>query len=236
MTWRTRRSPCHYPDNRQETVDAALAAATAAVAAVGEDHPTFRVRLGTGIIALQEAVNRVIRRYQHIVLAMVNLIVFVMCALAYRSLVAGALLLVPVNLANQALLAAMHLMGVGLDVNSMIVAAIGIGVGIDYGIYLLSRICEEFGEQDGDWAAAIGAALRTTGKAIMFTASIMALGIAPWYLMSGLKFVADMGLLLIAIMAINMVLSLIVLPLLIWWVRPSFITRVRWVKSEPVPA
>ena len=225
-----------YPDNRQETVDAALAAATAAVAAVGQDHPTFRVRLGTGIIALQEAVNRVIRRYQHIVLAMVNLIVFIMCALAYRSFVAGALLLVPVNLANQALIAAMHLLGVGLDVNSMIVAAIGIGVGIDYGIYLLSRICEEFRERDGDWAAAIGAALRTTGKAILFTASIMTLGIAPWYFMSGLKFVADMGLLLMVIMAINTLLALIVLPLLIWWVRPSFIARVRWVKADPVPA
>ncbi len=225
-----------YPDNRQETVDAALAAASAAVAAVGEDHPTFRVRLATGIIALQEAVNRVIRRYQHIVLAMVNLIVFIMCALAYRSFVAGALLLVPVNLANQALLAAMHLMGVGLDVNSMIVAAIGIGVGIDYGIYLLSRICEEFREREGDWAAAIGAALRTTGKAILFTASIMTLGIAPWYFMSGLKFVADMGLLLMVIMAINTLLALIVLPLLIWWVRPSFIARVRWVKMDPVPA
>ncbi len=214
-----------YPDNRQETVDAALAAAAAAVAIVGEDHPAFRVRLGTGIIALQEAVNRVIRRYQHVVLALVNLIVFVMCAVAYRSFVAGALLLVPVNLANQALLAAMHLLGVGLDVNSMIVAAIGIGVGIDYGIYLLSRICEEFSEQQGNWSAAIGAALRTTGKAILFTASIMTLGIAPWYFMSGLKFVADMGLLLMIIMAINMVLALIVLPLLVWWMRPSFVAR-----------
>jgi predicted RND superfamily exporter protein len=189
-----------YPDNRQETVDAALAAAAAAVAIVGEDHPAFRVRLGTGIIALQEAVNRVIRRYQHVVLALVNL-------------------------ANQALLAAMHLLGVGLDVNSMIVAAIGIGVGIDYGIYLLSRICEEFSEQQGNWSAAIGAALRTTGKAILFTASIMTLGIAPWYFMSGLKFVADMGLLLMIIMAINMVLALIVLPLLVWWMRPSFVAR-----------
>ena len=223
-----------YPDNRQETVDAALAAATQAVAAVGEDHPAFRVRLGTGIIALQEAVNRVIGRYQHVVLAMVNLIVFVMCALAYRSIVAGILLLVPVNLANQALLAAMHLLGVGLDVNSMIVAAIGIGVGIDYGIYLLSRICEEFRERDGDWDAAIGAALRTTGKAILFTASIMTLGIAPWYLMSGLKFVADMGLLLMVIMAINM--ALVVLPLLVWWTRPSFVARGLLPISIPAPA
>jgi predicted RND superfamily exporter protein len=223
-----------YADNRQETVDAALAAADAAVAAVGLDHAKFRVRLGTGIIALQEAVNRVISRYQHVVLLMVNLIVFVMCATAYRSLVAGALLLVPVNLANEALLAAMHLLGVGLDVNSMIVAAIGIGVGIDYGIYLLSRICEEFQERGGDWTGAITAALRTTGQAIFFTASIMTLGIAPWYLMSGLKFVADMGLLLMVIMAINMLLALVVLPLLVWLVRPAFVARgARWLESAP---
>jgi predicted RND superfamily exporter protein len=234
-----------YADNKQETVDAALAAARAAVAAVGEDHPAFRVRLGTGIIALQEAVNHVIARYQHVVIATVNAMIFAMCAIAYRSVVAGALLLVPVNLANQALIASMHLLGVGLDVNSMIVAAIGVGVGIDYGIYLLSRICEEYQASPGaapahpapaalarpcaaQWASAITAALRTTGKAILFTASIMTLGIAPWYFLSGLKFVADMGLLLMAIMAINMVLALVVLPLLVWWTKPAFVTRGQW--------
>jgi hypothetical protein len=214
-----------YADNKQETVDAALAAAGAAVTAVGDDHAAFRVRLGTGIIALQEAVNRVISRYQHVVLLLVNLAVFVMCAIAYRSWVAGLLLLVPVNLANEALIATMHLLGVGLDVNSMIVAAIGIGVGIDYGIYLLSRICEEYPQRGGDWSATITAALSTTGKAILFTASIMVLGIAPWYFMSGLKFVADMGLLLIVIMAINMILALIVLPLVVWLVKPGFVAR-----------
>ncbi len=214
-----------YADNKQTTVDAALAAATEAVNAVGVDHPEFTVRLGTGTIALQEAVNRVISRYQWLVILVVNLFVFAMCAVAYRSIVAGLLLLVPVNLANEALTAAMHLLGVGLDVNSMIVAAIGVGVGIDYGIYLLSRIIEELQAAHGNWEMALTAALRTTGKAIMFTASIMALGILPWYLMSGLKFVADMGLLLIAIMVINMVLSLIVLPLLVWWIKPSFALR-----------
>ena len=214
-----------YADNKQGTVDAALAAAADAVAAVGVDHPEFRVRLGTGTIALQEAVNRVIKRYQWIVIGVVNALVFALCSAAYRSFVAGLLLIIPVNLANEALIAAMHLLGVGLDVNSMIVAAIGVGVGIDYGIYLLSRICEELQSKEGDWSGAISAALRTTGRAIMFTATIMALGIVPWYVMSGLKFVADMGLLLIAIMAINMVLSLIVLPLLVWWVKPRFAGR-----------
>ena len=215
-----------YKDNKQETVDSALQAAKAAVDKVGVDHPDFRVRLGTGTIALQEAVNRVIARYQWIIIGGVNLFIFLLCAGAYRSITAGVMLLIPVNLANEGLLAAMHLLGVGLDVNSLIVAAIGVGVGIDYGIYLLSRICEELQQQretaDARWTAALSAALRTTGRAILFTATIMIMGILPWYLMSDLKFVADMGLLLIAIMAINMVLSLIVLPLLAWWIRPAF--------------
>ncbi|MDP9142713.1 MAG: MMPL family transporter [Pseudomonadota bacterium] len=214
-----------YPDNRQATVDAALAAARAAVDAVGIEHEDFRVRLGSGTIALQEAVNRVIERYHLVVILAVSFCVFVLASLAYRSLLAGLLLLVPVSLANAALTAAMHLLGVGLDVNSMIVAAIGVGVGIDYGIYLLSRICEEVQQNDGDWAQAIDASLVTTGKAILFTASIMVIGILPWYLMSDLKFVADMGLLLISIMGINMLLSLIVLPLLVWWLKPPFALR-----------
>jgi len=223
-----------YPDNKQETVDAALVAANKAVDLVGVDHREFTVRLATGTIALQEAVNRVIGRYQWIVIGAVNLFVFLMCAVAYRSVVAGLLLLVPVNLANEALTAAMHLLGVGLDVNSMIVAAIGVGVGIDYGIYLLSRICEELQGNGGDWSAALTTAITTTGKAILFTGSIMVLGILPWYLLSGLKFVADMGLLLIAIMGINMVLSLVVLPLLVWWVKPRFAMRLNTLVGEGV--
>lgn len=214
-----------YADNKQETVDAALASARAAVDAVGIQHEGFTVRLGTGVIALQEAINRVVKRYHHLIVALLNVIIFIMFSLAYRSFVAGAILLVPVNLAHFCMIACMHLLGVGLDVNSMIVAAIGLGVGIDYGIYLLSRICEEYNSEHADWQATVTRALHTTGKAITFTASIMAIGILPLYLLSGLKFVADMGLLIMAIMGINMLTSLIVLPLLISLLKPRFVTR-----------
>ena len=44
-----------YADNKQETVDAALATAKAAVEEVGIDHEAFTIRLGTGPIALQQA-------------------------------------------------------------------------------------------------------------------------------------------------------------------------------------
>ncbi|HEX4870968.1 MAG TPA: MMPL family transporter [Nevskiaceae bacterium] len=214
-----------YQDNKQETVDAALASARRAVEAVGEDHENFRVRMATGFIALQQAMNVVVERYHWFILGLVNLAIMFIAAYAYRSFVAAIILLIPVNLSNFLLNAAMYLLGIGLDINAVIVAVMGVGVGIDYGIYLLSRICEEFTAQGQDWGKAITEALTTTGKAIMFTATIMLVGIMPWYFLSDLKFMADMGLLLVAIMLINMLLSLIVLPLIVWFVKPKFAAR-----------
>jgi predicted RND superfamily exporter protein len=223
-----------YKDNRQETVDAALDSARRAVAAVGVDHPEFRVRLASGFIALQQAMNNVVHRYHWLILGLVNIAILVISAYAYRSVVAALILLIPVNLSNFLLLAAMHLLGIGLDINAVIVAVMGVGVGIDYGIYLLSRICEEFTALRHDWSAAIEAALTTTGKAIMFTATIMLIGILPWYFLSDLKFMADMGLLLVAIMLINMLLSLVVLPLLVWIIKPAFAGREDLIVGENI--
>ncbi len=214
-----------YKDNKQGTVDAALKQARAALDDVGIDHETFLVRLGTGTIALQQAMNDVVSRFHWVILGLLNLVIFAATSYAYRSPIAGLILLIPVNLSNFVMSAAMHIIGIGLDINSLLVACVGVGVGIDYGIYLLSRICEEYQAHEGDWGATINAALTTTGKAIMFTASIMVIGILPWYFLSGLKFMADMGLLLVFIMLINMVLALVVLPLLVWLFKPRFVAR-----------
>jgi predicted RND superfamily exporter protein len=214
-----------FRDNKQETVDAALASAARAVEIVGKDHPDFEVRLGSGVIALQQAMNNVVHDYHYLILGLVNVAILIIAAYAYRSVLAAVLMLVPVNLSNFMLGASMHLLGIGMDINATIVAVMGVGVGIDYCIYLLSRICEEYQAHDHNLPKAINAALTTTGKAIMFTATIMLMGILPWYFLSDLKFMADMGILLVAIMLINMVLSLMVLPLLVWFVKPKFMAR-----------
>lgn len=220
-----------YKDNKQETVDTALAQTRAAIAEVEPEHDAFRIRLGTGAIALQQSINDTVDHYQWVILAALNSVILITCSFAYRSLAAGLLLLVPVNFSNVLLAAVMVMMGIGLDVNSLPIAAIGIGVGIDYGIYLLSRICEEFrdSQHHGD---AIQAAVSTTGKAIFFTATIVLIGILPWYFLSGLKFLADMGLLLVMIMLINMIVALVVLPLLVYLFKPRFIEREHLIISE----
>ena len=211
-----------YKDNKQETVDLALEQTRAALEEVGLDHEAFKIRLGTGTIALQQSINDTVDYYQWIILGLLNIVILITCSYAYRSVVAGILLLIPVNLSNLLLGAVMVQMGIGLDVNTLPIAAIGIGVGIDYGIYLLSRICEEY-QEFADHAKAIDDAVATTGKAIFFTATIVLIGILPWYFLSGLKFLADMGLLLVMVMLINMVIALIVVPLLVWLIKPKFL-------------
>ncbi len=223
-----------YRDNKQETVDGALKVARRAVEAVGNEYPEFDIRLASGTIALQEAMNRVVERYHWLILALLAGAIFVVATYAYKSWVGAVIVLIPVALANFYLTATMHILGIGLDINSVMVAVLGVGVGIDYGIYLLSRICEEYHVQKGDWAKAISIAMQTTGKAIMFTATIMLIGIVPWYFLSDLKFMADMGLLLAAIMLVNMVLALVVLPLLVWFIRPKFATRDDLIVGESV--
>lgn len=214
-----------YKDNKQDTVASALKQVREAVQQLGVEHDAFRIRLGTGTIALQEAMNNVVERYHWVVIGLLNVVILIGCSIAYRSIVAGLILLAPVNLANFILNACMHLMGIGLDVNSLMVASIGVGVGIDYGIYLLSRICEEHQAHASSWGVTLTAALTTTGRAILFTSTIMLVGILPWYFLSALKFMADMGLLLVLTLIINMLLALVVLPLLVWLVKPAFVGR-----------
>lgn len=211
-----------FKDNKQETVDLALSQARTAIEQIGADHDDFRIRLGTGTIALQQSINETIDLYQWYILAALNLVILLTCSYAYKSLTAGIILMIPVNMSNIFLASVMVKMDIGLDVNTLPIAAIGIGVGIDYGIYLLSRICEEYQEHK-DYGLANLTSVATTGKAIFFTSTIVLIGILPWYFLSDLKFLADMGLLLVMVMLINMVIALIVLPLLVWLIKPKFV-------------
>ncbi len=222
-----------YANNKQTTVDAALIGVRQCLAMVGTEHQNFRIRLATGAIALQQSINETVDLYQWYIMAGINLVIGIGCTWAYRSFAAALILLVPVNLANVALTAFMTLAGLGLDVNSLPILAIGIGVGIDYGIYLLTRICEEYRDPD-DLGNAITRSLQTCGKAILFTAVLMTIGIAPWYFLCDLKFLSDMGLLLVVVMTINMVLALVLVPLLVYLFKPKFLSAEHSFLSESV--
>lgn len=222
-----------YANNKQETVDAALVDTRACIDKIGAEHDKFRIRLASGSIALQQSINETVDIYQWYILAGLNLAIAIGCFVAYRSLVAPLILLLPVNVANLMLTGYMVLAGMGLDVNTLPILAIGIGVGIDYGIYLLSRICEEFKDTQ-HYGEAIRLSLLTCGKAILFTALLMTIGIIPWYFMSSLKFLSDMGMLLVVVMTINMALALVLVPLQVYLFKPRFVASEHHHLSESV--
>jgi len=221
-----------YKDLKAETVDAAMENVRKAISVTDPAETSdYRIRLAGGAVAMQYALNHVVERANLRIMIYLLVAIFAMAALTYRSLVAAILLIIPLLMAQFATDSIMYLRGVGLDVNTLPVVAVGLGVGIDYGIYLLSRMCDEFqAADDGDVYGAVVRTLYTTGEAIFFVAFTMVAGVLPWYFMSGLKFLADMGLMLALVMAFNALLALTVLPLEVVLLKPEFLRSVRLMK------
>ena len=181
-------------------------------------------RLAGGRIGLEIAVNEEMKRSHLIIDSMVLLTIFIMCMLCFRSIVAGLMLTLPLIIANLVAFAYMALMNIGLSINSLPVAAVGVGVGVDFAIYIYSRCMEEFPHQDG-WANTIMMAVRTSGKAVVYTGLTLILAIIPWYFLSNLKFQAQMGFFLSMLLLANVVLAITLHPLLIYLIKPRFIRR-----------
>jgi predicted RND superfamily exporter protein len=120
-------------------------------------------------------------------------------------------------------MALMAYWNVGLNVNTLPVISLGIGFGEDYGIYIVSRIIEEYQRQNRtDLPAAIIEGMATAGKAVLYTAVLVSAGIAFWSF-SPLRFQAEMGYQLLIILTMNMLGGLLLLPALIALLRPKFV-------------
>ena len=214
-----------YKDHRGETVERALKRAQGFM---DHDKSTANhgpnVRLASGTIGLLGALNETIGRLEIVTVLLISLVIFVITTFVYRSFTAGLLLTVVSNIANLMTSAVMYHLGIGLDVNTLPIGAVGMGIGIDYNIYLMSRMCEEY-RRNPDYAKLIPASIFTTGKAIFFTAATMVMGIILWYFMSSLRFQADMGLLLSSVMMAHVILALFFQAAFMMILQPKFIQK-----------
>lgn len=184
-------------------------------------------KLASGNIGVLAAINETVEDSQLLNLILVMSVVFLLCSLSYRSITAAVILLVPLNLTNIITLSIMRWLDIGLNINTLPVVSVGVGVGIDYGIYLLSRIREEHQAAGGYSPQVSTRAIKTTGKAIFFTATTMIVGVIFWYVLSSMKFQAEMGLLLALIMFINIFGALVLIPTMVYIFRPKFLGKVK---------
>jgi predicted RND superfamily exporter protein len=123
--------------------------------------------------------------------------------------------------ANFAAFIYMRLIDIGITIDTIPVISLGIGLGVDYGIYVVSRICDEC-RVGRPLEQAISTALRETGTAVFATFSVIVGGLLPWAF-SPVLFHSEMSLLLITLMFTNMIVGVLVLPAYIAWARPRFV-------------
>jgi hypothetical protein len=189
-----------------------------------EGMPRVHFRLAGGTAGIQAAINETLELYQIWTFLLAITTVFIFCSISFRSFFGGFIVVFPLLLSN--ILAFMFMVfmdpPIPLTTATLPVSAVGIGLGVDYGIYLISRIMEEFKEK-GTIEEAISSALGTTGKAIIFTATTLVIGICFWFI-SKMMFQALMGALLAIIMIFNMLGALIIIPSIIALFKPKFIT------------
>jgi len=183
-----------------------------------------------GLFGILAAVNEAVEHSYWTNLCLIFFMVALCLYLTYGSLVAAALLMIPVVLSQLAAEAMMVWLHIDMNVNSLPIAAAGAGVGVDYGIYHFSRMIDCYDEV-GNLDEAVDYATATTGKAIIFTGTTMIAGTMFFYL-SDLKFLAEMGLLLTLLMTFNKFGALIVVPALVKVIRPAFMLS-RVVRPAP---
>ena len=179
-------------------------------------HPLNRARfiLAGGNAGVMAATNEVVEKAQVPMLALVYLTIFLLCLIVFRGLKAPLIILAPLFLVSVLATAFMKAVGLGLNVNTLPVASLGVGIGVDYGIYVYSRLKEERKAQ-ASFPQAVNTALHTTGAAVFFTAAAKSVGVLMW-LFSDLKFQADMGLLLGFIYIANLIGAVLLMPALVY--------------------
>ncbi|WP_448510749.1 efflux RND transporter permease subunit [Immundisolibacter sp.] len=183
----------------------------------GESH----YRLAGGLVGVLAAVNEEVFARQVESIALALLALFVLSAIAYRSTVAGLFYMPLVVMANTITFAFMAWKGIGMNINTLPVAALGIGLGVDYAFYIVDGVKERF-EETGDAMASIRGSLRTAGRGVLITGGTMIAAVLVWYA-SSLKFQAEMGLLMALWLSVSAITSLLLIPAMIYVFRPVFV-------------
>ncbi len=190
-----------------------------------------------GLGGILAAANQVIREKNDQILFIVLAMIFILCAVTYRSVLAGFIFTMSLILANFLAFTFMVYKNIGLNINTFPVVSLGIGLGVDYGLYIVSRIIEVHKEgknqsktgcgeifEEEILARAVRGGIVTAGRAVFFTATMMTAGVIFWYF-SPLRFQAEMGILLGILMMVNMLVGVLVLPAVVNIIKPKFITK-----------
>ena len=177
------------------------------------------IQFAGGQIGLIKATNDEIElKENRLLIAIIIIIIFNLIWL-YRSVRLGVIIIFVLVTSHFMTMSVMTLIDVGMNLNTLPLAALGLGRGVDYSIYMADRIRDEM-RRGLDYSVAASRAFNTSGVAIIVTAMTMILPLLPWYFLSPIRFQAEMGLLLAIILAFNMLGAITIVPAAIKILKP----------------
>jgi predicted RND superfamily exporter protein len=211
-----------YKDAKGTTIDEAIMRVNNFI----QNHPMKHVQLvlAGGTIGTTAALNDEIAYSDKVSTILIVTVVFGLVAFSYMSLVAGLMVMVTLVAAGVVSFLYIGLKGIGMNINTLPVTAVGMGIGVDYILYVVDRIKREY-ERLHDHDAAIKRAISTTGMAVTFTATTLVGGIIPWVWMSDLRFSAEMARLLALLMITHWLAAITLVPSIFSVIRPKFVER-----------
>ncbi len=171
-------------------------------------------------VGVMAATNEVIEEAQFPILIYVFSAIFILCLIAFRSIKGALCVVIPLGVVSLMSYAVMTWLEIGLKVNTLPVVALGVGIGVDYGIYIFSCL-QSLIKQGLNFQKAFSTTLEMMGSRVVFTAMTLAISMLTWML-SDLKFQADMGIMLLFMFLVNMLAAVTLLPALAAWLLPDY--------------
>ncbi|OGT13243.1 MAG: hypothetical protein A3F73_07840 [Gallionellales bacterium RIFCSPLOWO2_12_FULL_59_22] len=153
-------------------------------------------------------------------IAQIIAVVFVVAALVFRSLAAGALVVLPVIFAVLVNFGVMGVAGIPLNIPTALCSAMSVGIGADYAIYLLYRAKQKTAQT---LPQTIADAVGSAGAACLFVALAIALGYSVLMLSYDFYPHVWIGLMVGLAMLVSVLATLIVLPAALMKFQPSFV-------------
>ena len=151
------------------------------------------------------------------------LMVFLIILVSYRSVVAGIIGIVPLSISILLNFAIMGFAGIKLNIATALVASVSVGIGVDYTIHYLESYYHEW-RKTGGKGDYLRETFRTSGKAIMINAVSVGAGFAV-LILSQFNILAEFGFLIAFTMFSSSIIALTVPPVLLGWLKPSFLAR-----------
>ena len=197
-------------DHKAKTIDGVIAAVNKFAEEEGANSPV-KFQLATGNVGVMAATNDIIKETENSVLFWLYLCIAICVWASFRTLAGVICVLVPLALVSVFTYAVMVFLGIGVKVSTLPVAAFAAGIGVDYGIYIYSVLEECVGAKGMSLREGYEQTLHQTGKAVIVTALALAASVCTW-LLSGLQFQVDMGVLLTIMFLANAAAAVILLP------------------------